>query len=492
MWDTRASKFVLVAGTLILLGGCQNVGPIAIDQGRDRYNSIIELTSKEQAFANIIRVYHHDPTAFMDVTEVDATTTFSGTVAGGLTNIGARAGTSGGTLAGQTGSVAGGVTYSESPLIRYQPLLGQALVAQLVTPVSPDALVQLYDSHWPPMPLLDFATSYMTVDADETYAALNIISQLDQLNAVQLAAEKSDLNKAKDAVSTGTIPVKGGNVTLEVTNKASGGGGNDALVIYRLPYHPHATASEAGERRKVEGLWNMLIQIYASTQPKSAHCPPSPLHSFDLDGAANCSSIELRTMPVARNKVTDEGLNSGMPLMRTYSALGILKNATEDATEDAQNSHPRIAFIDLEKFNRIRGYAWNRNSDEFGVYTILPEDESEGTAKDPMAREVEQWLAHNSSQPFVYRSPNPRASFDDFIKGNRTLGHLRRYVLIIEGSEPPLNAYVAHFDHGTWYYIDRADITSQKNFNLVSLFMTMMAAPPTTPPLTPSISVGGG
>ena len=86
----RTGKLVLVAATLSVVSGCQYVGPIAIDQGRDRYNGVIQATSKEQTFSNIIRVRNHEPTSFMDVSEVDATTTLSGNVAGGVNNIGAR------------------------------------------------------------------------------------------------------------------------------------------------------------------------------------------------------------------------------------------------------------------------------------------------------------------------------------------------------------------------------------------------------------------
>ena len=43
-----------------------------------------------------------------------------------------------------------------------------------------------------------------------------------------------------------------------------------------------------------------------------------------------------------------------------------------------------------------------------------------------------------------------------------------------------------------WYYIDGHDVISQKNFNLIVLFLTVMAYPPTTAPLNTSISVGGG
>ena len=52
----------------------------------------------------------------MDVTEVDATTTFSGTINGGISGIGAKAtkSTTAGTLAGQVGAVTGGVTYTRT------------------------------------------------------------------------------------------------------------------------------------------------------------------------------------------------------------------------------------------------------------------------------------------------------------------------------------------------------------------------------------------
>jgi hypothetical protein len=538
VWGTRASKFVLVAGTLILLGACQMVGPIAIDQGRDRYNHIIESTSKEQTFANILRVYHHEPTLFMDVTEVDATTTFSGAASGAVTNIGAKAGTSGGTLAGQTGSAAGGVTYSESPLIRYQPLLGQSLVAQLATPVGPDALASLHDSYWGVAPLLDFAASFLTLDYDNLYAAMNVIAELDYDDALELVAEKSEATKSKD--QTTKQPV-GGNVTLEVTNKSASTGGTDALVLYYLPDHAH-------ESRRDRELWHRLQRIYANTQlppdcqktdssgaapgqAPNAPAPSAPVQAPSApvqtpsapvqapsaiaktvgtsDHSQNCpsyppsNSIELRTMPVPPLTVAKAKprLRSGAPLMKTYSALGILKNA-------AEQPHPRIGFVTSELYRTIRGHAWNdpHNQDHYlTFYTLLSGEENDGDERPLKPREreedqkindeVDAWLGNikdNVDIPFVYEPRNGDVYGDDYIEGNLKLGYLRRYILIIRGENPPANAYVAHFDHGEWYYIDGNDEISQKNFELISLFMTMMAVPSGTPALAPSISVGGG
>jgi hypothetical protein len=518
VFGTRSCKFIFAVGALRLLSGCQYVGPVAIDQGRDRYNHIIESTSKEQTFANILRVYHHEPTLFMDVTEVDATTTFSGAATGGVSSIGARAGTSGGTLAGQTGSAAGGLTYSESPLIRYQPLLGQALVAQLVTPVSPDALVSLFDSSWNITPLIDFSAAYLTPDFTEFYAALNVIAELDDDEAVALVATKSDLTKEKDSTkneqsdkddkdgqSDKKVQSPLPKVIVEVTNKPASNGAVDSVVIYLNPFR---SSGDLPKRRRDLQLWIKLLWLYSGTQkdfpPQTPlNCPQ--LGAADLDRRLKSANreflelvrsclpnfIELRTVPVKTEQSRQAGLRTGVPLLRTYSGLGILKNATEDPT-------PRIGFVDPEKYRAILAYRWNKNVDTLAFYTLNPNDESidkypnvNEYEVDTIRHELSAWLDKHSERPFLYEPEHADPYGDDYVKVNRVLGLLRRYILIIHSNNAPANAYVAYFDRGEWYYIDADDATSQKNFDLIALFMTMMASPPTTPPLSPTISVGG-
>jgi hypothetical protein len=452
----------------------------------------------------------------MDVTEVDATTTFSGTASSAVSNIGARVGTSGGTLAGQTEAVAGGVTYSESPLVRYQPLLGQNLVAQMTTPVGPEALGSLYDSSWGVAPLFAFAASFLTLDSDESYAALNIIAKLDDMAALELVAEKSDVTKSDDSAKNTTLKKnKDGDVILEVTNKSSGAGTKDALVIYFLPFHPHATGKDFRDAKQEVQLWVRLLEFYVGTQPSflPSGCSNSTAAQLEkwsralkvtnqssvVDGIRAClpRSIELRTMPLAANKIGK--LASAAPVMRTYSALGILKNAVEQPW-------PRIGFVSPEIYNAIHGYPWNSYAanPELTFYTLLPDDEEQNDERptpnrgqqardEDISDQVAIWLRTRTRDPadipFVYEPKNP--GIDAYVKGNSALGHLRRYILIVKGI-PPLDAYVSYFDRGAWYYIAGDDDISQKNFNLISLFMTMMAVPSATPPLSPSISVGGG
>jgi hypothetical protein len=514
----RTVAFIVVAAAAGLVGGCQNVGPTAISLGRDRYNAIIQSTSKEQTLSNIIRVFHHEPTSFMDVSEVDATTSFSTNVNGTVSNIGAMAthSTTAGTLSGQVGAVGGNATYSESPLIRYTPLLGQSLVAQLATPVSPDALSSLYNSNWDVMPLLDFSTSYLTPDFGDFYAALNTIAALYNDEVVSLVSTKSDLTQKGDASGGGATkgapksPNPPGTLTLEVANKPSSGG-DDALTLYLNPFHARGARDAAsGERRDLQ-LWARLLWLYAGTQksftpPSGAKCAEFGLSSYSeselrrLDVALGSgryglatvrqclpSTIELRTAPVSAVKLRDEHLATPAPMLRTLSALGILKNSTE-------LPHPKIGFVTPEQYSRIVDYPWNKGDKSLSFYTLLSETEGpeDDPKKDPRIDEnVTRWLMANPDGRFLYEPRSPMAGLDEFMRGNRRLGHLRRYILIIVSPLSPAGAYVAHYDRGLWYYIDAADEVSQKNFDLIALFLTMMAVPSATTPISPTISVGG-
>ncbi len=578
MVAVRIGKFVGVVGVLSVFGGCQMVGPVAIDAGRERYNSIIQSTSKQQAFANIIRVHNNEPTSFTDVTEVDATQSFSGTVNGAVTNIGAKMGTTGGTLAGEVGSITPGVTYSETPLIRYVPLIGQGLVEQLVAPINTDALAALSDSEWSLMPLLDLSTDFLTLDYDELGAVINIMAELDYDERLELVSTKSDWTKPKNPPSGGsdTQASTGSGASKKTPTSVST---DDSLVVYYLPFHPHTrapTKAEADRRDYDNQLWHWLIGLYAGTQAETCGSGTVPgggnrgravgarhaaadVENADVkkavaqgaaaaaaaaDAAAkataaaaqqvaasaqaaangspasapaagrkagqaampqNCAgrnSIELRTMPVTK---TPNPFISAAPLMRTYSALGVLRNA-------AQPPNPRIEFVPPDAYQRITQYWWNDPQHKnalLSAYTLLPSDQNDGDEKTLSWKEQKadqrdtdtkllKWLGDpwtkpqdNDRLPYVYTTAH--MSEDDLVKLNQRLEQIRRYILIIDSeAAPPANAYVSFFDRGHWYYIDGGDVISQRNFNLIVLFLTVMAYPSSTAPLTTSITVGGG
>lgn len=554
----------LASGAAAALASCQLLGPTSISAGRGEYNAVIQSTSKNEALSNIVRVYKHEPTLFMDVTEVDAVASFSAAVTGSATNIGATAGTSGGTLAGQVGSVGGALQYSETPTIRYQPLLGPALVAQLVTPISVDSLGLLTDSDWPAASVLDFGTDYLTPEYDEFFLALNAIVELssDQYNALEFVAAKSELTKEKTQEPV-TIKSTAGSPVVQVQTTPPKPATNDALVIYLLPLHPHElhrrpqsqpdqNADLQREQRYLQ-LWVRLLRIYAGTQPQPEilkqgenGCRQKNIDLANLD--KNISTIirsptnvtdtlaclrqwiELRASPVPYKK-PDEAkpasktdatakLVTHAPIMRTMSALGILKAATEAPG-------PQIEFVTPEAYQHITNittHPWNRDLDNLNYYTLLASDEdSLGCPEDrkkigcdnpnetnedkAITAKISRWVKDSTKREnekrvgglFSYEEKGDDVLGDNYdmlddyhIKINRRLGHLRRYILIVVQDKPPTIPIYAEYSYGgNWYYIAGNDTVSQKNFRLLSLFLTMMAIPSQTPPLTPVISVGG-
>lgn len=576
MVAARIGTLFGVVGMVTVFGGCQMVGPIAIDAGRERYNSIIQSTTKQQAFANIVRVHNNEPTSFMDVTEVDATQTLSGTASGAITNIGAKAGTSGGTLAGEIGSFTPGVTYSEAPLIRYVPLIGQGLVEQLVAPINTDALASLYVSEWGLLPLFDLSMDFLTLDYDYTGAAINIMAELDYDGRLDIVSAQSDWTRPKNPPS-GASDSGSGASNKKTTTSASP---DDSLVIYYVRSHRSAIAPR-DERGKTlasdDALWSWLLSLYAGTQagpcgpakkPGGAKAARGAGAGRDAAGADNAEvkkavaqgaaaaaaaadaaakataaaaqqvadsaqaaasgaptppapapakpglssppricpgrdSIELRTMAVTKapNKFV-----SAAPLMRTFSALGVLKSA-------AQPPNPRIGFVPLDRYQRVRQYLWN-DPDHLNplltTYTLRPSDVDQGDEKSPSHSEqksdrinadgiLETWLndfeashAATDRLRYVY-DRGPATTLPELVAVNQRLEELRRYIFIIQSAAPPPpNAFVSYAERGVWYYIDGDDVISQRNFNLVVLFLTVMAYPASTAPLTTSISVGGG
>jgi hypothetical protein len=556
----RCSSLCVLAFAAIVLadvGGCQTVGPKSIGQGRDRYNSIIQSTSMEQTMSNIVRVYNHEPTLFMDITEVDAAVSFGGSLNGAATGIGSRAGTSGGTLAAQVGNVGAAVQYSESPTIRYQPLLGQPLVAQMVTPVSVDALGLLYDSYWDIAPLLDFSAAYLTLDYREFYIALDTINELGSRGALELVAGKSDLLTATTSEPDKPSQSKPGADAPDKTgdSKKSGGSNNDSLIIYLRPYHRNDT--DIGDKQRVLQLWIRMLRLYGENQPP--FIPPNgcaidwrsqaDLTKWDqgignkvtgsdadkssaIDNVRKClpDKIELRVIPVPASTgrartgtAVSPERTSDAPLMRTYSALGIVKNATE-------RPGPKIEFVTPQVYRQIRDNPWNADINKSSYYTLLPSEQDsidcpelqkqKGGCDNPLASdqnkqlaaEIDRWIqgsvakappaaSTNAAKTLednytsgldVYETPGKDILSSDYVNFNGLLGQLRRYILVVVDDHLPQEpVYVSYTDGQRWYYIAKEDAVSQRNFQLVTLFMTMMAVPPSTQPLSPVINVGG-
>jgi hypothetical protein len=376
-------------------------------------------------------------------------------------------------------------------------------VAQLTRPVNVDSVESLHNSDWGAAVVLDLASVYITPDRRSSAAALNMFSLLtDGFGVASLVAGKSELTSAQTSTQrNGGQPNNNNNNNNNSNTKSNSPAPDDALTVFltswgSLPYVKARTAV----------LWRRLRELYAGTQANT-QCPPALASKADNSPAPrNCpphpDSIELRTAPVTpEQQLQNSAIRTRAPLMRTYSALGILKNAVEPGGN-------KIEFVTLNQYRRIHDADWNKL--DVGFYTLLPEQAPDAftganqqiVEKEGWTAKITEWIetiptiashAEQLDRLFVYELPRSRGiiNVENFLHGNTVLFGLRRYILIIVDDAVPSDAYVAYPFNGKWYYIVGDDNISQNNFNLIGLFLTMMAVPPSTPPLSPSITVGG-
>jgi len=483
----------ILFGPLVAVGevGCNSFGPDAVRGERPTYNDAIHETAVEQTFLNIVRVKHHQTTFFMDVSEVDASLQFQTQGSASLSFPQAMG--AGHIFSGHDYGIGGSLQYQESPTIRFQPLTGAALIAQVASPITVDSIASLYDSDWPLGPLLDLAADRLTPHAEDNDPALNAIMELDSYEALVLAAVKSPISIAPGG-SAGRSPAQ------------SGGGStppNDTLVLFFEPQGlvPHGEKHRNEAVQAAARLWARLLRIYADTLdgPDAAALPASLalLESGQFDPRSNNKvprSIDLRTAPVDPGKCGGFPPSDLAPVLRMHSALGVLRSAA--------NEFPRFAFVDRQKLD----------SDVWGQSLLASHlRDSSYFYSIPEGGNV------NDLGILKFVSDDPRFHLDLDIDGakidlrrhaqmedERELADSRRYIVVFEDDNPPpTTAFVATkmdvvvteggkvVKKTKYFYIDGVDHVSQRNFALISQFLTIQATPSQTPPLTPSLSVGG-
>jgi hypothetical protein len=437
----REALFVF-AITAIPLSGCSVVGPASIDHGRTSYNEVIEDTSRQQALLNVVRVSKGESPLFVDVTEVDAATSLGGSLGGGASGLGATANfksTSAGTIQGPVESITGSVSYLEAPTVRYFPLSGNALIAQVSTPIRPDSLVNLYNSDWPLAAILDLSVNRVTSGYEDYDAAIDAMIDLDAYGALILAATSSD--------SLTLYPAKRN--VAERHAQCDGKQNKDAEEIVavlwrRLAYYINGSNGAAG---------SITIQSRASESPKGKGQPP---------------------------------------FLQTRSALGVMKAATE------ATGRPSIAFLPPEDVRRIVDDYKNRSAFCRQLfYTLVPgafqpsvfghggefkaPTETETRVGDVISQRDRSLITMNTDRP-ILNAHELRAESD--------LVNARKFMLVAVSDSPPENAFASINHGGKWYYILDDDEVSKKSLALISQINTIQAIPTQSAPLTPTISVG--
>lgn len=125
---------------MVVLTGCNTVGPRTIEGARFNYNEAIVHSRDQQMLLNLVRLKYRDTPLFLEVTSVSTQYTFS--AAGGVSGISLDDG------GFSDGAVDVGIGYTERPTIQYTPLQGQQFVSQLLKPIPLEAILLLGQSGW--------------------------------------------------------------------------------------------------------------------------------------------------------------------------------------------------------------------------------------------------------------------------------------------------------------------------------------------------------
>lgn len=129
-------------GSLLCLSGCATrLGPGTIKNAHRPYNDSVVQTLNEQLLLNLVRLKYRDNPYFIEVSSITAQQTLETTAAasGSLPFITSKLRDIG---------VGGGVLYSDSPTIAFQPLQGEDFLKKLMAPIPMEGLLKLTQSGW--------------------------------------------------------------------------------------------------------------------------------------------------------------------------------------------------------------------------------------------------------------------------------------------------------------------------------------------------------
>lgn len=140
---TNRSHLAKILGPLALLAlaGCAGVPPSNVATNRMDYGQAIAESWKQQTLTNVVRLRYADAPVFLDVAAVINSSSVGGKMTGSL-QLPER------TLPNVL-QFGGEGSWSNTPTVTYQPLLGDRFTRSMLQPVPPAAVFQLLQGGWP-------------------------------------------------------------------------------------------------------------------------------------------------------------------------------------------------------------------------------------------------------------------------------------------------------------------------------------------------------
>jgi len=123
------------------IAGCESLGAKVMKGERIQLNAAVQQTNDKQLLLNLVRLRYRDTPAFLEVSSITSQPTFETTVQAGAELERADVNT-------DLFTFGAGAAYSAQPTLIYTPLQGDAFIQRLLTPLTLEKLVLLYQSGW--------------------------------------------------------------------------------------------------------------------------------------------------------------------------------------------------------------------------------------------------------------------------------------------------------------------------------------------------------
>lgn len=126
---------------LLALAGCTSVSPQRINTDRMDYGQVIADSWKRQTLLNVVRLRYSDAPVFLEIASIINSYSVSGKASASAT-LPSR-------IDPNVFELGGEGTWSNTPTVTYQPLMGDRFTKSLLQPVPPSAVFQLMQGGWP-------------------------------------------------------------------------------------------------------------------------------------------------------------------------------------------------------------------------------------------------------------------------------------------------------------------------------------------------------
>ena len=217
------SLFAAALVGVLVLTGCQHLGPKTVAVDRFDYGAAIADSWKQQTLLNIVKLRYMDLPVFMDVASVVSGYSMQTGVSVNGTISGERA------VQGSFASIGGQAIYTDRPTITYVPMTGDKFMRGLITPIDPKNIFFLLQSGYAADFILGLAVESLngvrnrsTIGGTVREADPEFLRALDLLRQVQ-AAGAFGMRVEEDKVkgSTGVVFFRRDDVTPDVAEKGA-------------------------------------------------------------------------------------------------------------------------------------------------------------------------------------------------------------------------------------------------------------------------------